>query len=87
MVRLKGCFIKWNKDFSKVVVNVAGPHSMKINKMAGVEDDMNIKTKALKVEVSHVSSPDKFNYESNAFVVSDSDIACYSDLKQVIIFL
>ncbi len=64
--------------FSKVVVNVAGPHSMKINKMAGVEDDMNIKTKALKVEVSHVSSPDKFNYESDAFVVSDSDIACYS---------
>ena len=29
-----------------VVVNVAGPHSFIINRMAGVEDEMNIKTKA-----------------------------------------
>jgi sarcosine oxidase subunit beta len=66
------------KLYSNVIVNVAGPHSMKINKMAGVEETMNIKTKALKVEVSHVSSPEKFNYEKDAFVVSDSDIGCYS---------
>ena len=66
------------KLYSNVIVNVAGPHSMKINKMAGVEEKMNIKTKALKVEVSHVSSPEKFNYEKDAFVVSDSDIGCYS---------
>ena len=66
------------KIYSNVVVNVAGPHSMKINKMAGVNEDMNIRTKALKVEVSHVTSPEEFNYEKNAFVVSDSDIACYS---------
>ena len=63
---------------SKIVVNVAGPHSMKINQMAGVEEDMNIKTKALKVEVSHVEPPRDFDYEKNAFVVSDSDIGCYS---------
>ncbi len=63
---------------SQIVVNVAGPHSMKINQMAGVEKFMNIKTKALKVEVSHVSSPEIFDYEKNAFVVSDSDIGCYS---------
>ena len=63
---------------SKIVVNVAGPHSMKINQMAGVEEDMNIKTKALKVEVSHVEPPKDFDYEKNAFVVSDSDIGCYS---------
>ena len=63
---------------SNIVVNVAGPHSMKINQMAGVEDKMNIKTKALKVEVSHVKPPKDFDYENNAFVVSDSDIGCYS---------
>ena len=63
---------------SKIVVNVAGPHSMKINQMAGVERSMNIKTKALKVEVSHVSPPKDFDYENNAFVISDSDIGCYS---------
>ncbi len=66
------------KIFANIIVNVAGPHSMKINQMAGVEDSMNIKTRALKVEVSHVSSPQKFNYEKDAFVVSDSDIGCYS---------
>jgi sarcosine oxidase subunit beta len=63
---------------SKVVINVGGPHSMKINQMAGIEKDNNIKTKALKVEVSHTSPPNDFNYESNAFVISDSDIGCYS---------
>ena len=67
-----------SKIFSKVVVNVAGPHSMKVNQMAGVEKEMNIKTKALKVEVSHVSPPIGINYEKDAFVISDSDIGCYS---------
>ena len=41
-------------------------------------DSMNIKTKALKVEVSHVKPPEGFNYEKRAFVISDSDIGCYS---------
>ena len=63
---------------SPVVINVAGPHSMKVNRMAGVENSMNIKTKALKVEVSHVAPPEGFDYEKSAFVVSDSDIGCYS---------
>ena len=63
---------------SSVVINVAGPHSMKINRMADVEKNMNIKTKALKVEVSHVKPPEGFDYEKKAFVVSDSDIGCYS---------
>lgn len=66
------------KIFSKTIVNVAGPHSMKINQMADVEKDMNIKTKALKVEVCHVPSPAGYNYEKEGFVISDSDIGCYS---------
>ena len=37
-----------------IVVNVAGPHSFVINRMAGVEDDMNVKTRALRHEVHHV---------------------------------
>mgnify|MGYP001036327511 CR=1 FL=1 len=64
--------------FSKCVVNVAGPHSMKINKLAGVDKLNNIKTKALKVEVCHVPSPENFNFEKEGFVISDSDIGCYS---------
>ena len=64
--------------YSNVVVNIAGPHSMKINELAGIEHLNNIKTKALKVEVAHVPSPKQFNYEQRGFVVSDSDIGCYS---------
>ena len=40
-----------------IVVNVAGPHSFVINRMAGVEDEMNVKTRALRHEVHHVPSP------------------------------
>ncbi len=67
-----------SKIKSNVVINAAGPHSMKINQMADVEKSMNIKTRALKVEVSHVASPTNFNYEDAGFVVSDGDIGCYS---------
>ncbi len=63
---------------AKVVVNVAGPHSSKINDMAGVTDGFNIKTAALKQEVSHVPAPEGFDYENQGFVVSDSDISVYS---------
>lgn len=62
---------------SPVVVNVAGPHSSKINQMAGVEAGMNIKTKALRQEVAHVPSPEGFDFENQGYVTSDSDIGCY----------
>ncbi|MEE2775055.1 MAG: FAD-dependent oxidoreductase [Pseudomonadota bacterium] len=68
-----GCSIS-----SRVVINVAGPHSMKVNAMAGVESLSNIKTRALKVEVSHVEAPEAFDYQNEGFVISDSDIGCYS---------
>ena len=61
-----------------VVVNVAGPHSFKINQLAGVEGGMNIKTRALRQEVAHVPSPAGFDFEADGFVISDSDIGCYS---------
>ena len=60
-----------------VVVNVAGPHSYKINEMAGVTGDMNITTRALRQEVTHVPSPPGFDFERDGLVTSDSDIGCY----------
>ena len=60
-----------------VVINVAGPASSKINRMAGVLDDMTIETRALRQEVVHVPSPDGFDFEALGTVVSDSDISCY----------
>jgi sarcosine oxidase, subunit beta len=61
-----------------IVINVAGPHSSVINKMAGVLDDMTITTRALKQEVVHVPSPSNFNFTDDGTVVSDGDISCYS---------
>ena len=61
-----------------VVINVAGPHSAKVNAMAGAETDMSITTRALKQEVVHVPSPDGFDYEHAGMVISDNDVACYS---------
>ncbi len=60
-----------------VVVNVAGPHSYKVNRMAGVEQGMAIKTRALRHEVAHVPSPKGFDFEHQGCVVSDSDTAAY----------
>ncbi len=60
-----------------VVVNVAGPHSFVINKMAGVYDSMNIKTKALRHEVHHVPSPAGIDFEREGLHTSDSDLAIY----------
>jgi sarcosine oxidase subunit beta len=61
-----------------VVVNVAGPHSFKINRMADVEGGMNIKTKALRHEVAHVPAPDGFDYEHDGLHFSDQDTSCYA---------
>ena len=61
-----------------VVVNVAGPGSAAINEIAGVLDDMTIKTRPLRQEVVHVPSPAGFDFEELGTIVSDSDIACYA---------
>jgi len=58
-----------------VVVNVAGPHSYLINRLAGAEADMKIGTRALRQEVVHVPAPAGAPYP---FVASDSDIGVYT---------
>jgi sarcosine oxidase subunit beta len=63
---------------SPIVVNVAGPHSFIINRMAGVEEGMKIKTKALRQEVCHVPAPDGIDYQKEGTIISDGDIGCYS---------
>ena len=61
-----------------IVVNVAGPGSVFVNEMAGITDEMTIKTRPLRQEVVHVPAPAGFDFEAQGFVMSDSDIACYS---------
>lgn len=61
-----------------IVINVAGPHSFQINEMAGVLDGMNIKTRPLRVEVSHVPSPEGFDYNHLGMMMTDGDLGNYS---------
>jgi sarcosine oxidase subunit beta len=61
-----------------IVVNVAGPHSYIINRLADVEEGMNIKTRALRQEVCHVPPPDGMDYQKEGVMISDGDIGCYS---------
>ncbi len=59
-----------------VVVNVAGPHSAKVNDMAGLTGTMRISTRALRHEVAHVPAPP--DYDSRvSHVFSDSEIGTY----------
>lgn len=60
-----------------VVVNVAGPHSFVINRMAGVEDTMKVKTRPLRHEVHHVPAPPGFDFEADGFHTSDGDTGIY----------
>ena len=60
-----------------VVVNVAGPHSSKVNELAGVISDMRITTRALRQEVAHVPAPEGLDFEGSGLVVSDNDIGVY----------
>ena len=59
-----------------VVVNVGGPHSSALNRMAGVTDDMAISTRPMRHQVAHVKAPDGF-LPDPGIVYSDSDIQGY----------
>ncbi len=61
-----------------IVVNVAGPHSFVINRMADVEAEMKLTTRALKQEVCYVPAPKGIDYEQLGMIISDGDIGCYS---------
>jgi sarcosine oxidase subunit beta len=60
-----------------VVVNVAGPHSQIVNRMAGVEHDMAVTTRPLRHEVHHVPAPLGVDYASAGVTTSDGDLGIY----------
>jgi len=77
--RVKGVQLDSGEEIhAPIVINVAGPGSSLINRMAGVTDDMTITTRPLRQEVVHVPAPEGYDYENHGPVVSDSDIGCYS---------
>ena len=59
-----------------VVVNAAGPHSSLVNRMAGVDTDMNVGTRALRKEVHYLPFP--AGEGGDGYLASDDDVGVYS---------
>lgn len=60
-----------------VVVNVAGPHSSRINRLAGVEAGMKITTRPLRHEVHVVPGPPGIDLARDGFHTADGDLGLY----------
>jgi glycine/D-amino acid oxidase-like deaminating enzyme len=60
-----------------VVVNVAGPHSAIVNRLAGVSHDMRIATRPLRHEVHHIPAPPGVDFENHGVHLSDGDSGIY----------
>jgi sarcosine oxidase subunit beta len=60
-----------------IVVNVAGPHSLEINKLAGITHDMRISTRPMRHEVAHVPAVTEATPGHYACVVGDGDAGVY----------
>ncbi len=76
--RVQGVTLKDGTEIdAPILINVAGPHSFLINRMAGVEDSMAVKTQPLRHEVHHVPSPAGYNFETDGIHVSDGDSSVY----------
>ena len=60
-----------------VVVNVAGPHSSVINRMAGIEEEMSVRTRPLRQEVAFVPAPPGVDFERRPLVSADADVGAY----------
>lgn len=60
-----------------VVINVAGPHSRAINRLAGQADAMSISTAPMRQEVHHVPAPDGVDFERDGPILGDDDVGFY----------
>ena len=60
-----------------VVVDIAGPHSAKINRMAGRRAGYAVSTCALKQEVAHVPFRQGLRLRAGGIVTSNRDVGCY----------
>ena len=60
-----------------VVVNVAGPHSSVLNRMAGVDGEMSVRTRPLRQEVAWVPAPPGVDFGERPLICADGDVGCY----------
>jgi len=61
-----------------IVVNVAGPHSGKVNALAGIGGNTTIKTRPMRQEVASLKAPDGYDYEKDGPICADDDVGTYS---------
>ncbi|MEE8603078.1 NAD(P)/FAD-dependent oxidoreductase [Euzebya tangerina] len=62
---------------ARVVVNAAGPHSARVNAMAGLEGTMRIVTQPLRHESHHVPVPEQLDFDHRGSVVADTASGVY----------
>ncbi|MBU6200697.1 MAG: FAD-binding oxidoreductase [Acidobacteria bacterium] len=60
-----------------IVINAAGPHAAKINRMAGVYGEMKVHHQPLRQEVFSPPAPKGFRLEDDAPIVADLDLGQY----------
>ncbi|MCB1686173.1 MAG: FAD-binding oxidoreductase, partial [Pseudomonadales bacterium] len=60
-----------------VLVNAAGPHSAQINRLAGIDTSLKIRTRAHRHEVVYLRAPSGYTENGNGFLV-DMDCALYT---------
>lgn len=60
-----------------VVVNAAGPHSSRVNRLAGVLGEMGVGTRPLRQEVAYVPAPPGADLERRPLICADGDVGCY----------
>ncbi|AGT10297.1 NAD(P)/FAD-dependent oxidoreductase [Paracoccus aminophilus] len=60
-----------------VVVNVGGPWSAGLNRMAGVDQGMTIQTRANRQEVAYIPGPVNMDFAKEGLVVADGDTEIY----------
>lgn len=60
-----------------VIVNVAGPHSGAINRLAGVGADFNVTTRPMRQEVHQLPAPPGYNTDLPGPLIADLDLGTY----------
>ncbi len=60
-----------------VVVNVAGPHSSHVNRLAGLDGAASVSTRPMRREVYVVPAPERLNFDEAGCVMGDVDCGFY----------
>jgi sarcosine oxidase subunit beta len=76
--RVSGVTLKDGRELdASVVVNASGPHSFLVNRMAGVDQDMEVGTRALRKEVCYLPFP-AGREDGEGYLATDDDVGVYS---------